>query len=279
MTFFVWSLTIAGVLSAGYFLVSNTFDRIGSRIFAYRFMRRRRIASERWEQSSQAVPKPLVLPDLPKPADVPAEIDLDPYRTEHMHIIGGSGAGKTTQLEHRIVADFNDPNTPSVVVIDSQTALIQKLSHLQALHWDHSDDRFLDQRVIIIDPRDEPAMNPFAIDRKRLEQYDAQKRYQVEQGIIQSFDYLFSSVIGTDLTTRQDALFRNTARLMVSLPQTMGRNATMVDVLNFMEKPEPYIPAIKTLTPLAQQFFDAAFFNKETSRAYRQTREQVAYCL
>jgi hypothetical protein len=240
-----------------------------------------RLQLDNWWRNTfnfNAAPKPLVLPDLPK-SDEPEMVDFTPYRMEHMHVIGGTGAGKTTLLEHRISDDLSDPEEPSIVVIDSQTALVQKLSRLAAFSDDHSDERYLNQRIIIVDPRDQPAMNPFAIDRKRLEKYDKETRYQVEQGIIQTFDYLFTSVLGADLTTRQNALFRNTARLMVSLPQTLGRNATMIDVLNFMENPDPYIPAIETLTPVAQKFFSSAFFNKETSRAYRQTREQVAYRL
>jgi hypothetical protein len=268
----LWALALVGTI-----VVLFGIARVWIAIDGQLFMRWWRLRSW-WRSAFDPPPQPLILPELPIQPE-PEPVDISPYRTEHMHVIGGSGAGKTTFLEHRILADLNDDSEPAVVVVDSQAELIRKLSHLQPFSWDHSDDRYLDQRIIVIDPRDEPAMNPFAIHRKRLDTYDEHTRYQVEQGIIQSFDYLFSSVLGADLTTRQDVLFRNTARLMVSLPKTMGRNATMLDLLAIMEDPTPYKPVIDTLSPIAQIFFHAAFFDPVSSRAYRPTREQVTYRL
>jgi hypothetical protein len=276
ISFILWVFTIVGGI-----VCCMAVARVCVAIVAKSALKKWQVRSW-WRTLFDQPPKPLDMPDIPTAdpeTSEPAPVDISPYRTQHMHIIGGTGAGKTTFLEHRILNDFDDPIEPAVVVVDSQTALIQRLAHIEAFSPHHSDERILDQRVIIVDPRDAPAMNPFAIDRKRLERYDQETRYQVEQGVIQTFDYLFDYVIGSELTTRQTALFRHTARLMLSLPETMGRNATILDVLKFFENPDPYIHAIETLPELAQQFFNTAFFDREKSRAFRQTREQVAYRL
>ncbi len=192
-------------------------------------------------------------------------------RFHHMHVVGGTGAGKTSLLENLILADLKSPARPSLVVVDSQGDLIGKLSRL-ALLEDIAD------RVVLITPKDiehPPAINIFDINRARLAGYDAATKEQVVAGVIQTFDYLFGGLIGADLTAKQGVFFRFVARLMLALPETLGRNATILDMLALMDDAGPYRAAIASLPPIPRQFFERDF----ASKTFVQTKEQIRYRL
>lgn len=180
-----------------------------------------------------------------------------------------TGAGKTTLLENLIYHDVQSADSPSLVIIDPHRDLITKL--LKA-------DLGIDDRLIIIDPRDTahpPALNIFALNHARMSGYDDATREQVTAGVIQTFDYLFSGLIGADLTAKQGVLFRYIARLMLSLPESLGRNATILDMLKLMSDPTPYLPAIDALPEIPREFFLRDF----TENTFKQTKEQIRYRL
>lgn len=199
-------------------------------------------------------------------------------RMGHMHIVGGTGSGKTTLLEQLIRYDLASDDPPAIVVIDPHADLIQKLSR---------EKLGIENRVIIIDPRDvkhPPALNVFAVNRERLAQYDEATREQVTAGVIQTFDYLFSGLFGADLTAKQGVFFRYVARLMLALPETLGRNATILDMLRLMEEPPKgtdyavppeYQEAVASLPDIPRNFFERDF----SSKTFQQTKEQIRYRL
>lgn len=190
-------------------------------------------------------------------------------RFNHTHIIGGTGAGKTTLIETLILHDLQSDDPPSLVVIDPHGDLIRKLTRA---------DLGLGDRLIVIDPRDiehPPALNIFALNQKRLDSYDEATREQVTAGVIQTFDYLFEGLIGADLTAKQGVFFRYVARLMLSLPESLGRNATILDMLNLMSDPAPYMNAINRLPDIPREFFLRDFMSK----TFQQTKEQIRYRL
>jgi len=199
--------------------------------------------------------------NAPIPLAVPRHI-----RHEHTIITGGSGHGKTTLLENLILKDIKDKERPSIVVIDSQRALIGKLSKLAAVH---------ERPLIIIDPKDAPALNPFAFNQKRYRAYDQEGKERVRNHTMELFGYLFDSLLGADLTTRQGAMFTYMIQVMLAMPEAMGRNATLEDVIRFTEAPEEYARAIDTLQPIAKTFFATDFLRPR----YNETREQVRYRL
>ncbi|MEW8309335.1 MAG: type IV secretion system DNA-binding domain-containing protein [gamma proteobacterium symbiont of Ctena orbiculata] len=163
---------------------------------------------------------------------------------EHMHVIGGTGAGKTTWLAQLILHHIHDPRQPSVVVVDSQGALIPPLSTLASIQ----------DRLIYIDPHNPLAINVF----------------DTQAGALETFDYLFSGIVGTDLTAKQSILFEFLAKLMLSIP-----NATLQDLLNLTIDTAPYEEAIRNLPITQRQFFEVDF----NSGTFRSTREQVRYRL
>jgi hypothetical protein len=190
-------------------------------------------------------------------------------RFDHTHIVGGTGAGKTTLLKHLILNDIESDDPPSLVIVDPHGELIDTFLHA---------DLGIEERLIYINPRDiehPPALNVFALDRDRMGAYDAVMREQVTAGVIQTFDYLFSGLVGADLTAKQGVFFRYVARLMLSLPDTMGRNATILDMMNLMDDPAPYAGAIAALPDIPRSFFMRDF----SGSTFKQTKEQIRYRL
>lgn len=190
-------------------------------------------------------------------------------RYSHMHIVGGTGAGKTTLIENLILHDIGADDPPSIVLIDPHSDLVRKLFRA---------DLGIQDRVILIDPRDiahPPAINPFAVNRARLESYDEATREQVTAGVIQTFSYLFGSLFNLDLTGKQSVFFRYAIRLLLSLPDTMGRNATILDMLHLMADDTPYRAAIAKLPDLQRDFFERDF----NSSTFKPTKEQIRYRL
>jgi hypothetical protein len=54
----------------------------------------------------------------------------DRQRYEHMHVIGGSGHGKTQLLQHLIYHDLTRADPPALIVIDSQGEMLRKIERL-----------------------------------------------------------------------------------------------------------------------------------------------------
>lgn len=190
-------------------------------------------------------------------------------RFNHMHVIGGTGAGKTTLLENLIRHDLNHPDPPSVVLIDPHGDLIRKLMR---------SDLSIENRVILIDPRDTehpPALNIFALNKERMGKYSDAMKEQVTAGVIQTFDYLFSGLLGAHLTAKQGVFFRYVARFLLAIPETMGRNATILDMLKLMSDVTPYERAIQALPEIHREFFIHDF----QSKTFEQTKEQIRYRL
>lgn len=196
-------------------------------------------------------------------------------RFSHMHVVGGSGAGKTQLLQNLILHDLQSDDPPALVIVDSQTDLINKLSHLALFDPDTGP---LADRLLLITPRDiqyPPAVNIFDVNRERLGGYDEATKEQVTAGVIQTFDYLFGGLLGADLTAKQGVFFRFVARLMLALPDTLGRNATILDFINLMDDAAPYRAAIESLPPIQRNFFERDF----SSKTFAQTKEQIRYRL
>jgi hypothetical protein len=85
-------------------------------------------------------------------------------RLEHTAIIAGSGWGKTQLLQNIIVADLEQPDPPSIIVIDSTNRIVERLQWL-SLFNEHLKDR-----IVIIDPERSPApaLNMFDINTPRI---------------------------------------------------------------------------------------------------------------
>ncbi|MDF7774270.1 DUF87 domain-containing protein [Sphingomonas sp. AOB5] len=190
-------------------------------------------------------------------------------RFNHMHVLAGSGVGKTVLIETLIRHDLRSPEPPSIILIDPHSDLVRKLMR---------SDLGIEDRLILLDPRDTQypvALNPFAINQERFSGYDEVTREQVTAGVIQTFGYLWNGLTNLTLTGKQEVFFRYVTRLLLTLPEVEGRNATILDMLRLMHDPAPYQAAIGRLPDIQREFFERDF----KSKIFEATREQIRYRL
>ncbi len=183
-------------------------------------------------------------------------------RFEHMHILAGSGHGKTQTLQHLILSDLTSPDPPSLVIIDSQGDMLSKISHLALFER-------LGDRLIIIDPRDvenPPALNMFDVNMERISHYGAADREQILNGVVELYEYFFGSLLGAELTQKQALVFRYLARLMIQIP-----SANLRTMIELMDDITPYKAVIDRLPESSRMFFEREF----TDRQFGETRTQV----
>lgn len=175
-------------------------------------------------------------------------------RFEHMHIVAGTGHGKTQTLQRFILHDLS--TEAGLVIIDSQGEMLRKVAQLRTA-----------KEVIYIDPTDlehPPSLNMF--DVSRLEGLPAVKREQFLNGLIELLEYVFAGLLRAELTQKQNVLFRYTLRLMLAVP-----GATLVDLLKCLAEPAPYLGHARSLNPMAREFLEREYLD----RSYTQTREQI----
>ena len=191
----------------------------------------------------------------------------DEQRFEHMHIVGGSGHGKTQLLQHLILHDLTRPNPPALIVIDSQGETLRKIRELKLFTGEMAD------RLVVVDPElYSPALNMFDVSNARTAGYSALHREQIQAGIIELYNYIFAS-IAAEMTSRQSTAFAFVARLMLTVP-----GATMHTLRELMEDPaqtieqSPFAPYIAKLDNTSRSYFQNQFF----TRKYADLRQQIA---
>lgn len=197
----------------------------------------------------------------PVPFVIPAEA-----RFEHTHIVAGIGHGKTQLMQTMMLADFDHPDHPTVVAIDSQGDMIRTLSRLARF------DPGLDDRLIILDPADTDwplKLNLFDVNRDRLNQLPRGMREQILAGIIELYEYIFGALLGSELTGKQSVVFRFLAQLMLAIP-----DANIHTLRLLLEDPTPFLPHLAKLPTTARSFLESNLFNPK-EREYMQTRKQV----
>lgn len=201
--------------------------------------------------------------DLPVPFEVPAEA-----RFEHCHIIGGTGHGKTQLMQRMIHADLVAAQNEkrSVVVIDSQGDLINKLVRLAIFDADAPDS--LADRLVLIDPADiefPAALNLFDAHLDRLSDYRPVDRERVLNGVVELYETFFGDMLGAELTQKQGVIFRYLARLMVTIP-----GATIHTLMQLMDDGRPFKPHMDKLEGSARFFFETEFFHPSFSATKKQ---------
>lgn len=190
-------------------------------------------------------------------------------RFEHMHILAGTGHGKTQALQHLIVNDLQGPldDVPAMVILDSQGDMLNKLQRLAL--FDPQIKESLAKRLLIVDPSDvefAPSLNLFDIQSDRLESYNQKDREQVLAGIIEIYDYIFGGLLGAELTQKQSMVFRFLAQLMLAIP-----GATIHTLRDLLIDASPFMQHVAQLPDTARSFFETQFFE----RGYTATREQI----
>lgn len=202
--------------------------------------------------------------EAPLPIQIP-----DAARFEHAHILGGTGHGKTQLLQYLIAHDLHveEEDAPSVIVIDSQGDLIRTI--VQLAIFDPGAAPGMAERLVLIDPNDieyPTALNMFAVDQERIDGYELADRERVLNSVVDLFDYIFSALLGAELTQKQGVVFKYLARLMMVIP-----NATVQTLRELMEDGRPFKPYMEKLDGSARRFFETEFF----SSGFAATKKQI----
>jgi hypothetical protein len=185
-------------------------------------------------------------------------------RYEHMHVVGGSGHGKTQLLQHLILHDLDQlrEGRGSIIVIDSQGDMLRNTLSLLSVGE-------MADRLVLIDPNDieyPPALNLFDFGLERLIHYNAVEREKLINGAIALYEYLFGALLGAELTQRQGVIFRFLARLMMTV-----KGATIHTLMQFMEDPNATRLHLHKLDFVSRRFFETQFFSK----TFDDTRQQI----
>jgi hypothetical protein len=196
----------------------------------------------------------------------------DAQRFEHMHIVGGSGHGKTQLLQKLILNDLQREHPPSLIVIDSQGEMLAKIQKLSQF----APGQPLSDRLIIIDPEDvdfSPALNMFDTTNARLAGYSKSIKEQIEAGVIELYNYIFGA-LAAELTQKQGTAFAYVIRLLLSIEGSTIHTLRelMEDGSPSIEK-SPFAKNILALDPTSQAFFKNQFFNRTE---FGQTKQQIA---
>jgi hypothetical protein len=185
-------------------------------------------------------------------------------RFEHMHIVAGSGHGKTQTLQHFIAKDLEDVarGDKSVVVIDSQGDLINTILKAKTLP---------PEKIVLIDPEDiayPVSLNLFSVGQNRLESYTDLDRERLTNSIIELYDFVLGSLLSAGMTAKQSVVFRYVTRLMFHIP-----DATIHTLRELMEPggTDKYRAHIQKLEGTPRRFFETEFDSKE----FTNTKTQV----
>jgi len=227
----------------------------------------------KWPGSNRTTPQELVsryLGDTPLvslfEATIPLAIGHKP-RFEGTHILARPGHGKTQLIQSMFLADADDPLRPAIVVIDSQSDMIDVLSRCERFNPAHDD------RLIILNPADTEwplKLNMFDIDRARIDKLDLGAREEIYEGVIEIWSYVFGGLLGSELTARQSLVFRFLGQLLLAIP-----NATIHTLVGLLKDPTPYLAHIEKLHPTAREFLTDHLFSERRGNEYIQVRSQL----
>lgn len=200
----------------------------------------------------------------PVPFELPQQT-----RFEHHWIIGGTGHGKTNAIANLLLDDLQRvaDGEASVVVIDSQNALIPMLARLPVF----ADGDLLGGKLVLIDASDVEypvALNLFDLGLSRLDAYSPLNRERLLNTAAEVMEFILQSLLGADMTSRQSTLFGYALQAMQLIP-----HAT---IHTFRELMEPngrkkFAAHLAKLEGRAREFFDTQF----DAAIFSQTKQQV----
>ena len=190
-------------------------------------------------------------------------------RFEHMHMVAGSGHGKTQTLQAMVVHDLEHVmrGERSIVVIDSQSDLINNIASLEVF----APGGPLHDRLVLIDPSDVEfpvSLNLFDVGQDRLKNYALVDRERLTNSILELYDFVLGTLLDAQMTQKQSVIFRFVTRLMLHIP-----GATIHTLRELMEPgaEETFAEHIAKLSGTSQHFFASEF----ASREFEQTKRQV----
>ena len=202
--------------------------------------------------------------EAPLPIRIPKRV-----RFEHQWIVAGSGHGKTQTLQSMILDDLSDvaAGEASIIIIDSQGDLIHNISNLEMF----AEGQPLADRLCLIDPTDVEwpvSLNLFDVGIDRINQYSLLDRERLINGILELYDFVLSSLLSAELTSKQSVVFRFITRLMLNIP-----NATIHTFAELLEEDgsKRFRQYIDQLPQTPRKFFH----NEFDSSQFKRTRREI----
>lgn len=180
-------------------------------------------------------------------------------RASHTLILAGSGAGKTTLFKHMIARLLQE--NCCVVVMDSQTQLIEELAHI----------KLDDEEVTWISPEHRLALNPFDVDEDDL------KDEAVINNKISLLEFVVEHLIKAEMTPRQKNLFYHCCQLVFTIP-----DANVETFKEVLADPYEFAEYIDELDATSRKFFNTELIRETGLRkkgSYDSTREELSYRL
>ncbi len=170
---------------------------------------------------------------------------------EHGAIFAPAGHGKTQMLQSIVLSFLNERDPPPMFIIDSMGAMLERIARLEVFNTTLKD------RILILDPKDGPALNFF----KLIGGSEAQQT--------ELFFYLFKA-IEQALTPRQATMVSYLVELMQVID---GANLhTLREVCE--TKQLQYTDALARLPQISQDFFRHQFMGQDA--LIKATKAQIA---
>jgi TraM recognition site of TraD and TraG len=148
--------------------------------------------------------------DLFLSVELPFDIPMQ-TRGEHTAIVAGSGHGKTQLLLTIAAKDIERDDPPGMVILDSTGAMIDTIQQLDCFA-----ERVKD-RILILDPRDDPAPALNMLDLAMPRRYSRRERQALDNEIVKLFAYIFTSA-GTPITSLMSGPFAYIIQLALTIP-------------------------------------------------------------
>lgn len=193
-------------------------------------------------------------------------------RYEHTAIVGGSGHGKTSLLQHMILADLQKAANGGggFAVIDPKGTLIDLIARQACFA---PGEGALADRILLIDPKRDiafpPALNMFdlGIGDAAL---DEAERMSVRNNALALIEYMFSDLLGVGTTGRQGVSFKYIGDLMLEIP-----GANIMTLLDFLEHPERYAQYLARLDETTRTYLQNQFLSQRFDTTRNGLAERV----
>ncbi len=182
----------------------------------------------------------------------PISVSID-KPLEHVHILGSSGSGKSHMIEH-IISKYLEEDC-CIVVIDSQSNLIEKLSKLD----------IPDDELCWITPKNKLALNLFDVDYKNIKDDDA-----LVNNTSSLLEFVLEGLMDTPLTPRQRNLFQYSAQLLITIP-----GANILSLMDLLDGQGDFSRYIEKSDPVLKRFFEVDF----PSKTYKEVKGELRYRL
>lgn len=201
---------------------------------------------------------------FPDPGDtLPFNLPVEARRA-HTMIVAGSDRGKTQTLERMIACDLLQEDPPGMVVIDSKSDMVKRLSRLNVFN---PDTRPLKDRLILIDPREAPALNPFAVLPPNFYKLDTDVQEELFTQVSTNLFSFFEALMAEDMSTQMTMMLNPLLQLMLCVP-----GATLETLIDAIDNPAHYSQHFGRLTPMVRRLLIEDYSKialKETKNAVK----------